>query len=149
MILTSRVVADRDTMPIRYTCEGANISPPLSWTEVPAGTRSFAIVMADPDASGQTWYHWAMWDIPGDLTGIDEDYSVLGPYPQGTNDFHKQGWNGPCPPSGHGTHRHRFTLYALRVDHLGISPVAHCREVEAAADRVRIAKAELTVMFRR
>lgn len=95
-------------IPSMYTCDGENVNPPLSISEVPVGTQSLALIVDDPDAPSGDWVHWLVWDIDPTTTQIAEN-SVPGT--QGTNDFGKPAWGGPCPPSG--THRYFFKLYAL------------------------------------
>jgi Raf kinase inhibitor-like YbhB/YbcL family protein len=99
----------------KYTCDGANFSPPLEWAGSPAGTRSFALICDDPDAPMGTWVHWVIYDIPPTATmlaeGITRQKDLPGGGTQGINDFRKVGYGGPCPPGG--THRYFFKLYAL------------------------------------
>ena len=113
--LTSAEFKDGDPIPAIYTCDGANVSPPLAWSGVPAGTRSFALIVDDPDAPRGTYTHWVLFDLPAQATGLPEGVPAE-PTPssggrQGTNSANKVGYTGPCPPSG--THRYVFTLYAL------------------------------------
>ncbi len=105
-------------IPVRYTCDGANVSPPLTISDPPAGTVSLALVMDDPDAPAGVWDHWIVYDIPGDLTVIPEDAGPLGT--PGANTFGRTGYGGPCPPGGT-THRYFFTVYALDTT-LGLEP---------------------------
>lgn len=102
------------SIPREHTCDGADRSPPLRWGDPPDGTRAFALVVDDPDAPRGTWVHWLGWDIPATARGLPEG---VGPEAQelvqGTNDFKKIGYGGPCPPPGHGAHRYFFRLYAL------------------------------------
>lgn len=113
--LTSHAFSNGGEIPDRYAynlrgqCDGDNYSPPLSWTGAPEGTKSFAILVTDPD--GRNWLHWLQFNIPADLTELRE--AVGGPDMgvKGVNDFGENGYGGPCPPSG--THRYIFTLYAL------------------------------------
>jgi len=111
--LTSSAFADGQTIPRRHTCDGENVSPPLSWGGAPAGTLSFALLMDDPDAPRGTFTHWLVYDIPRDATRFPEGL----PHGQAgrmlANDFGRAAYGGPCPPQGHGPHRYRFTLYAL------------------------------------
>lgn len=111
-----------DKIPDQYTCKGQNISPEISWKGAPPKTRSFALMAEDPDAPGQTWVHWVIYNIPNKKTGLDENtYELTEGYPrdeetpggilQGTNDFKKIGYDGPCPPNG--IHRYYFELFAL------------------------------------
>jgi Raf kinase inhibitor-like YbhB/YbcL family protein len=93
-----------------YTCDGGNVSPPLSWTGVPSNTASLALIMDDPDAPGGTWVHWVLYNLPPDLTGIEQGKSGGGK--EGINDFKDPGYGGPCPPKGT-THRYYIKVYAL------------------------------------
>jgi Raf kinase inhibitor-like YbhB/YbcL family protein len=119
LAITSPAFASSATIPPRYTCEGEDVSPPLSWDGAPAGTRSFALVVEDPDAPDpaaprRTWVHWILVDLPADATGLPEDASRNG-LPngarEGRNDWNQRGWRGPCPPIGR--HRYFFKLFAL------------------------------------
>ncbi len=109
-------------IPDQYTCKGQNISPELNWKGAPAKTKSFALIVDDPDAPSQTWVHWVIYNIPVKPAGVDANvYELLEGFPrddkttggilQGSNDFKKIGYDGPCPPSG--IHRYYFHLYAL------------------------------------
>ena len=107
------------SIPARHTGDGEDVAPPLEWSGVPDGTRSFAVVMHDPDAplvDGFT--HWVAYGIPGDATGLPEGG---GDVTQGTNSFGVQGYGGPAPPAGHGPHHYYFWVYALDED-LGLEP---------------------------
>jgi hypothetical protein len=105
-------------IPRQYTCDGKDISPPLTWSAVPAGTKSLALICDDPDAPMGTWVHWVIFNIPGDIKALPENMpsqKKLGmEAQQGTNDFRKIGYGGPCPPGG--THRYYFKLYALDTE---------------------------------
>lgn len=96
------------SIPSKYTCDGANVSPPLLITNVPATALSLALVVEDPDAPHGNFTHWLLWDIPVAVESIHENSA---PGVEGMNDFGKVGYGGPCPPSG--SHRYQFTLYAL------------------------------------
>jgi Raf kinase inhibitor-like YbhB/YbcL family protein len=102
-------------IPSRYTCDGADQSPPLSFSGVPEGTKSFALIMDDPDAPNGTWVHWVVWNIPSKTRSLAESVQKSATLPDGThqgvNDFQRTGYGGPCPPGG--THRYYFKLYAL------------------------------------
>src|SRR3970040_1801866 len=99
----------------KYTCAARDMPPPLSWSDQPAGTKSFALISDDPDAPVGTWVHWVAWNIPGDARSLEENLPKKDSLPngarQGTTDFRRIGYGGPCPPSG--THRDFFKLYAL------------------------------------
>ncbi|MGQ9541449.1 MAG: YbhB/YbcL family Raf kinase inhibitor-like protein [Armatimonadota bacterium] len=113
--LTSTAFTDGGTIPQKYTCDGADVSPPLAWDNVPEGTKSFALICDDPDAPVGTWVHWVLFHLPADTRNLPEavppDKELPNGARQGTNDFRKIGYGGPCPPSG--THRYYFKLYAL------------------------------------
>jgi Raf kinase inhibitor-like YbhB/YbcL family protein len=105
--LSSPAFHDRHAIPRRYTCDGANVSPPLRWTAPPRGTNAFALFVIDRDAGPFT--HWTLWDLPPTARSV----RIGTPWPlQGRNSFGRVGYAGPCPPSGR--HRYVFTLYALR-----------------------------------
>jgi len=117
--VSSPAFAPNGSIPPQYTCDGRNISPPLAWSELPEGTRSLALIVDDPDAPDpraprRTWVHWVVYDIPATAVGIAEGASP-GRLPagarEGLNDFGRQGYGGPCPPTGR--HRYFHKLYAL------------------------------------
>jgi len=114
--LTSSAFKQNDRIANEYTCEGSDISVPLSWEGAPAGTKSFALIADDPDAPRGTWVHWVFYDIPADVrelsSGIAPEESLQNGAKQGKNDFGKTGYGGPCPPRGSAHHYH-FRLYAL------------------------------------
>ncbi len=105
-------------IPAKYTCDGANVSPPLEWSGVPEATKSLALICDDPDAPGKTWVHWVVFNLPASKTSLPENVppqeTIAGGGKQGTNDFKKIGYGGPCPPSG--THRYFFKIYALDTE---------------------------------
>ena len=110
--------SEGETIPARYTGDGENLSPALAWDDPPSGTRSFALVVDDPDAPTGTFTHWLRWDIPGSLRELPEGVlsGTLGH--DGVNDFGQPAYVGPCPPKGHGSHRYQFKLYALDTSRL-------------------------------
>ena len=105
-------------IPGKYTCDGMDISPPLSWTSGPEGTKTFALICDDPDAPMGTWVHWVLFNLPADITELREsvppEKELENGAKQGMNDFRKIGYGGPCPPGG--THRYFFKLYALDTE---------------------------------
>jgi Raf kinase inhibitor-like YbhB/YbcL family protein len=113
--LSSGAFDDGGLVPVKYTCDGEDISPSLSWSELPDGTRSLALIMDDPDAPAGTWVHWILYDLPPYSVRLDENMArtedVPGGGSQGNNSWNRLGYGGPCPPSG--THRYIFRLYAL------------------------------------
>lgn len=148
MQLTSSAFAANSRIPVRYTCDGANISPQLAWADPPTGTRSFALVCVDPDAPGGEWRHWAIYDIPAATHMLAEHVPPTRKLPpQAINDFRRPGYGGPCPPRGDAPHHYRFRLYALGVESLG--PRTHCSDVEAAARSQALAVAELSGLYQR
>jgi Raf kinase inhibitor-like YbhB/YbcL family protein len=110
--VTSTAFAHEGEIPSRYTCDGGDVSPPLAWTPGPAPTRSYALIMDDPDAPSGTWVHWVAWNIAG--TTLEEAAKgAAGEPSQGTNSGKRTGYSGPCPPSSTGAHRYYFKMYAL------------------------------------
>ncbi len=109
--LTSPAFTGGGPIPGQYSCDGRDVSPPLAWSGVPAGTKTLLLTVTDPDA--RDFVHWVVWNLAPDLGGLAEGASGALPdgAPEGRNDFGRTGWGGPCPPSG--THRYVFTLTAL------------------------------------
>jgi Raf kinase inhibitor-like YbhB/YbcL family protein len=119
-------------IPKEFTCEGADISPALEWTGQPRDTKSFAIIMDDPDAPSGTWNHWLLWDLPPAVHSLPLGYKPSQIGISGTNDFGKLGYGGPCPPKGHGPHRYFFRLFALDMAALPLKPGAKRKELTEA-----------------
>ncbi|HUU45167.1 MAG TPA: YbhB/YbcL family Raf kinase inhibitor-like protein [Acidobacteriota bacterium] len=115
LTITSTAFAEGEMIPRKYTCDGDDISPPLTWSGAPDTTVSFVLICDDPDAPRGTWVHWVMYNIPADTTTLPEnlpqDDTLAAGAVQGITDFRRPGYGGPCPPSG--THRYYFKLYAL------------------------------------
>ena len=113
--LTSTAFGPSAPIPRHYTCDGRNVSPPLQWHDPPSGTKSFALIMDDPDAPGGVWVHWVLYNLPPDARALPEAVPPDATRPdgsrQGLNSWPQLGYGGPCPPSG--THRYVFKLYAL------------------------------------
>lgn len=103
-------------IPDRYARAGANAPPPLAWDGAPEGTRSFALLVEDPDAPSGMFRHWAVYDIPADRTNLSDGEDLN--FPQGVNDFGHDHYDGPEPPPGHGVHHYHFRLAALDTDRL-------------------------------
>jgi hypothetical protein len=116
--VTSKAFQEGGMLPKEYTCDGANVSPPLAWDSAPRETKSFALIADDPDAPGKTWVHWAAFNLPASASALPENVpaqdQIAGGGRQGTTDFRKVGYGGPCPPSG--VHRYYFKLYALDTE---------------------------------
>ena len=117
LTITSTSFASQQEIPVKHTCEGGDVSPPLAWSGLPAGTKSLALIVDDPDAPDPkaprtTWVHWVVYDIPPSATGLDEGAAHLpAGTQQGLNDWKRTGYGGPCPPVGR--HRYFHKLYAL------------------------------------
>ncbi len=113
--LSSSAFGSGQAIPKKYTCQDADVSPPLAWSNAPQGTRSFALIMDDPDAPLVTWVHWVVWNIPATARSLKEAVPQGSDLPDGTkqgrNSGRRAGYSGPCPPTG--SHRYFFKLYAL------------------------------------
>src|SRR5438132_13152265 len=144
--LTSDAFRDGAPLPTQYTCDGANQSPALAWGEPPQGTKSFALVIDDPDAPSGTFRHWGVYDIPASARSIAAGQRIG---TEVTNDFGKPGYGGPCPPKGHGPHHYHLKLFALDVDRLGLAANAKITDVETAANQHVLGKAELVGTYER
>ena len=140
-----------------FGCEGDNISPALSWSGAPKGTKSFALLVQDPDAptGGAGWWHWVVYNIPANETALAQgagsaDGATL---PKGSvqnkTDFGGPGWGGPCPPPGHGKHRYQFTLHALKTDKLEIPDGATASLAGFMVNANSIGKAKLSGVYGR
>lgn len=121
LLLTSPAFGHNTTIPTKFTCDGHNLSPPLSWTGIPAGAKGLALIVDDPDAPDpaapkMTWVHWVLYNIPVTVSGLPEGIhgNALPPGTmEGENDWQRPGYGGPCPPIGQ--HRYFFKLFALDV----------------------------------
>ncbi|MFZ5904720.1 MAG: YbhB/YbcL family Raf kinase inhibitor-like protein [Chloroflexota bacterium] len=142
--LTSPAFAQGQPIPAKFSCKGADISPALAWTEPPAGTQSFALIMDDPDAPMGTWDHWVLFNIPPETRAFAEDFQPAAPIVTGKNSWGRSDYGGPCPPSG--THRYFFKLYALDSA-LDLSSSADKKAVLAAMQGHILAQAELMGKF--
>ena len=157
MRLTSSAFQDGHSIPVRHTADGADLSPPLAWTEVPADTVELALVVDDPDAPrAEPWVHWLLYRIPASCSSVEEGLprteSPDGPdgFRQGRNSFASDniGYRGPAPPRGHGTHHYHFRLHALDRS-LAIPPGVDRTRLEAALDGHVLATAQLTGTYER
>ena len=149
--LTSSAFETESTIPSQFSCDGSNISPELSWSRPPAGTKSLVLIMHDPDAPIEGGYtHWLVYNIPASVNHLPENVpnqdKLAGGGLQGKNDSGKYGYTGPCPPSG--THRYYFRLYALDRD-LNAGAGARKASLEKAMEGHVLAKAELLGRYRR
>jgi Raf kinase inhibitor-like YbhB/YbcL family protein len=156
--LASSAFKNNAAIPEKYSfngmgCTGQNVSPPLEWKNVPAGTKSLALMVHDPDApTGSGWWHWVVYNIPADATSLPEGATAK-TLPkgavQGNGDFGKPEWGGPCPPPGSGKHHYNFTLFALKIDKIEVPPGASAAMVGFNAKANAIATAKLTGLFSR
>lgn len=160
MRLDSPTVAPGATLSLgqvydRLGCRGRNISPALRWAGAPAGTRSFAITLFDPDApTGSGWWHWLVYDIPPSVNDLTEGAgSPGGKLPpgsvQGHNDFGTPGYGGPCPPRGDKPHRYVFTVYALKTDSIEAPPGSSPARIDPVLEANALAKASFTAVYGR
>ena len=146
LALASDGFKEGQPIPTQYGCEGDNKSPALRWGEPPAGTKSFALVIDDPDAPSGMFRHWGAFDIPASTRSIAVGQHV------GTevnNDSGKPGYTGPCPPRGNGVHHYHFRLFALDTDKLGLAATANVADVENAASKHALAQGELIGTYER
>lgn len=144
--LTSDAFKDGQPIPTQYTCDGVDQTPVLHWGEPPPGTKSFALVIDDPDAPSGTFRHWGVHDIPASARSLGGAQRIG---TEVTNDFGKPGYGGPCPPKGHGWHHYHFKLFALDVDRLDVPANAKVVDVEDAARQHAIAQGELVGTYER
>ena len=145
MKISSAAFSANDTIPTKFTCDGPDVSPKLNWSEPPAKTQSFALIMDDPDAPVGTWVHWVLFDLRADTKELSEGVAKQEQLPndarQGRNDFGKIGYGGPCPPAGK-PHRYFFKLYALDAK-LNLKAGATKADVESAMKGHILAHAEM------
>jgi hypothetical protein len=143
--LTSSAFDDGQEIPSRHSCEGDDLSPPLSWSGVPQGTRSLALMVDDPDAPGGTFTHWLAWGLEPPSGGIGEGEVAA---VEGRNDFGTVEYRGPCPPPGHGPHRYSFRLHAVDAD-IELEPGADKQDLERALEGHVLGSAELIGRYER
>jgi len=144
LTLTSPAFEEGEKIPSKYTCDGEDINPELHISGVPGGTESFVLVMDDPDAPGGTWAHWAVYNIPSDVTQIKE--GEIGTGSEGINSWGRADYGGPCPPNGE--HRYIFRLYAVS-GMLNFIKAPTLDEVEVAAKGMEIKSATLMGRYKR
>ena len=142
--VTSSAFQEGGSIPSRFTCDGSDTSPPLQISGVPPETKSLVLIVDDPDAPGGLFTHWLLWNIPPKTTSIPQGSSPIGV--QGTNDFGKAGYRGPCPPPG--THRYSFKVFAIDRQ-LDLRSRAKRSEVEAAMRDHVTAQGELVGRYAR
>ena len=151
MKLASNAFREGQAIPTKHTCDGADVSPPLTWTDAPAGTKSFALICDDPDAPVGTWVHWVIYGLPAAAKELSENVATSDTLPngakQGLNDFRRVGYGGPCPPPG-GPHRYFFILYALDTEP-SLKPRATKQELLRVMEGHILAESQLMGTYRR
>jgi Raf kinase inhibitor-like YbhB/YbcL family protein len=142
--LTSTAFVHGESIPRKYSCDGEDISPPLAWSDPPAGTQSFALTFDDPDAPAGVWVHWLLFNIPADARALPDGVPADAELPDGSlngvNSWRRMGYGGPCPPGG--THRYVFKLHALDTM-LDLEAGASKKELLQAMEGHILAQAEL------
>jgi hypothetical protein len=151
MELTSLAFSESGSIPLKYTCDGDNVSPPLKWAALPGNVKSFALIVDDPDAPRGVFVHWLLYGLPPSENGLAEGIGVEGTAAgggnQGKNGFGKIAYGGPCPPTGE--HRYFFHLYALDDDLSTLRPGASRNELESAMRGHVLEEAVLMGRYRR
>ena len=137
-----------------FGCNGENLSPALHWKDPPAGARSFAVTVYDPDApTGSGWWHWIVYDIPATTTSLPGGAVVKKSLPtgvmQGRNDFSERNFGGACPPAGDKPHHYLFTVYALKVEKLGVAEDASAALIGFMLNANSLGKAQFTATYAR
>jgi Raf kinase inhibitor-like YbhB/YbcL family protein len=152
MNLETPAFARNSPIPVQFSRDGANVSPRLEWHGAPLDTRSYALIVEDPDAPRGTFRHWAAYDIPPDANWLHEGAgsgSPGAPLKMARNDFGDIRYDGPHPPPGHGTHHYHFRLFALDTPELNVPDGASARQVLAAAEEHALAQAETIGTYER
>jgi len=151
LTLTAKNLRAGARIPDAFTCDGRDVSPELEWSNAPQRTRSFALIVEDPDAPGGTWVHWVVYDLPAGAQRLPEGVPKQREIPdggrQGYNDFGRVGYNGPCPPPGP-PHRYIFRLYALDIT-LNLKGRVTRGAAEEAMQGHILAQTELTAEYQR
>jgi Raf kinase inhibitor-like YbhB/YbcL family protein len=150
--MSSAAFTDGALIPKQYTCDGANISPPLSWTNVPVKARSLALIVSDPDAPNGIFTHWVLFNLTVTTRELPENIpaheALEGGARQGTNSFERIGYSGPCPPPNDKAHRYVFKLYALDIE-LTLAASTTKEVLEKAMTGHILAEGELTGKYKR
>jgi Raf kinase inhibitor-like YbhB/YbcL family protein len=150
LIVSSSAFCEGEWIPRKYSGDGEDISPSLSWSGIPASAKSLALISDDPDAPMGNWVHWVLFNIPPTETGLEEKVpsseKLENGAKHGTNDFHRLGYGGPCPPSG--AHRYYFKLYALDSV-LNLRPGVTKKDLESAMKGHVLAQGQLMGKYKR
>lgn len=149
--LSSSAFKEGDKIPVKYTCVGQDVSPPLEWSQPPSGTQAFALILDDPDAPGGVFTHWVIFNILSDSRKLPEAIPTQAQLPdgalQGKNDFGRVGYGGPCPPPGR-PHRYQFTLYAVDQS-LDLKAGVSKKQLLSAMEGHVLAQGQLTGTYQR
>jgi Raf kinase inhibitor-like YbhB/YbcL family protein len=147
--VTSPAFKEGGALPVRFTCDGklGGVNPPIGWSHKPAGTKSQALILTDPDAPGGNFTHWTVWGMMGRTNGLDTDIPPLG-LPQGRNSAGTSKYAAPCPPKGSSPHRYEFAIYALK-EPIALKPGAPADQVIDNVKRAAIARGVLTGKYSR
>ena len=152
LTLNSPAFAQNERIPDRFSRDGGNVSPPIEWQGAPAETRSYALVVEDPDAPKGTFRHWALYNIPASVRQLAEGAGSRksgSPIQVAANDFGDRHYDGPQPPPGHGTHHYHFRLFALDVAQLRVPGNASAQDVLEAARAHALAEADFVGTYAR
>lgn len=148
--ITSSAFEEGGMIPAKYTCDGADVSPPLQWDAVPQGSKSIALICDDPDAPMGTWVHWVLFNLPSDAKELAENIPPAETLPngarQGVSDFGRIGYGGPCPPGG--THRYFFKIYALDAE-IGLEAGANKHQLLKAMEGHILEQGQLVGKYKR
>lgn len=144
MKISSSAFTHNGSIPAKYTCDGSDSIPPLAFSDLPANAKSLALIVDDPDAPGGTFDHWIVWNIPPATTTIAEGKPPQGV--SGRNGFGRNGYGGPCPPSGE--HRYQFKVYALDTM-LNLPPSSSKRDLEKAMSGRTVGQAQMVGKYKR
>lgn len=147
--ITTTDFKDGGVIPKKFTCDGEDLSPELQWEGAPQGTKSFVLVVEDPDAPSRTFVHWVLYDIPASSNKLPAGVKEGGTLKQGWTDFGQNAWGGPCPPKGHGPHRYFFILMAIDAPTLGLKPGATKEQVDKAVKGHVLAEAKIMGTYKR
>jgi len=150
--VASPAFSEGSRIPRKYTCDGEDVSPALTWSGVPDGAKAIALISDDPDAPGGTWVHWVLYGLPPDTTKLPENVptteTLASGARQGNNDFKRVGYGGPCPPQGRGAHRYFFKVYALDTE-IGLGPRATKADLLREIDGHILAQGQLMGAYER
>ena len=154
-VLTSETIKNNQTLPNEqvlnsFDCTGENVSPDLKWSGAPAGTKSYALLVHDPDAPRPTgWWHWLVVNIPVTKTEFKKGEKLSMPMLETVTDFKNTGYGGACPPKGHGVHHYNFTIHALNTEKLDVSVDTDPNEVEKLVKSHALASSTITALYQR